>query len=603
MRRVEAVDAAVVEPVREDLVPARRGHRRRRAAARARRRRSRAQRRAAQQVRVARRYGDEVCGVTGAAGGLAVGRVFRLLVSSACVQGKRFVRRTRAYTPAAGAGKRRGALVAVAAPWMRRRSRPAGRSGAGAPRSRGARRSGAPRGRVRRRRLGRRRDPARSAARPSCCSPARSSRSRFGWLAAAAARRARVARSSSRCSCSSPGRGRRSAWSIVARPELGRVQPERRVRGVPRARDRARRRRPGGSPRARRVGARARHRGRRSRGRLSPRSCPSLDPEGDRVARLREPVGYWNALALLADIALVLGLWLGASRGHRAACASPAALLVYVATLALLLTLSRVGVVAGVGGRRALARALARSAVEGGLLLAASAVPAALVGGWAFTRPALVEDVADALGSRRGRRRPRRARARRRRASSSRSWSSGARRSLGEAARRSVGRALLAVAALACRRGALAGVAVAVGGCGLVGRVPAPRSSTTRAGWARSTSATAGAGGTRRGTSSPSNAPGGRGRRHRSWSRASATARTRATSSSRTACRSSSSRTEGVVALGLFLALVARGARGVRLRAAPARRGASAPPRSRSSRRPRRTSCTRSSTTTGTSSP
>ena len=50
---------------------------------------------------------------------------------------------------------------------------------------------------------------------------------------------------------------------------------------------------------------------------LIAKAVPELDPEGDRVARLREPVGYWNALALLADMALVLGLWLGTARGPR----------------------------------------------------------------------------------------------------------------------------------------------------------------------------------------------------------------------------------------------------------------------------------------------
>ena len=40
-------------------------------------------------------------------------------------------------------------------------------------------------------------------------------------------------------------------------------------------------------------------------------AIPSLFPDGDRIARLREPVGYWNALALLADAALALGLWVG----------------------------------------------------------------------------------------------------------------------------------------------------------------------------------------------------------------------------------------------------------------------------------------------------
>ncbi len=50
---------------------------------------------------------------------------------------------------------------------------------------------------------------------------------------------------------------------------------------------------------------------------LVAKAVPALDPEGDRVARLREPVEYWNALALLADVAIVLGLWLGTERAHR----------------------------------------------------------------------------------------------------------------------------------------------------------------------------------------------------------------------------------------------------------------------------------------------
>ncbi|MGH3133897.1 MAG: O-antigen ligase family protein, partial [Gaiellaceae bacterium] len=126
---------------------------------------------------------------------------------------------------------------------------------------------------------------------------------------------------------------------------------------------------------------------------LVAKAVPSLDPEGDRVARLREPVGYWNALALLADIALGLGLWLGASRGHRTIVRVGGGVLVYGATLTLLLTLSRVGVVTALAVV-VLWMALSRERVEGGLLLAASAIPAVLVAGWAFTRPALVEDVA-----------------------------------------------------------------------------------------------------------------------------------------------------------------------------------------------------------------
>jgi len=126
---------------------------------------------------------------------------------------------------------------------------------------------------------------------------------------------------------------------------------------------------------------------------LATKVVPSLDPEGDRVARLREPVEYWNALALLADVAIVLGLWLCASREHRIPVRVAGGLLCYAASLALALTLSRAGVVAG-GAVVLLWFALSRRRVESGLFLAAAAIPAALVAGWAFTRPALVEDVA-----------------------------------------------------------------------------------------------------------------------------------------------------------------------------------------------------------------
>jgi hypothetical protein len=126
---------------------------------------------------------------------------------------------------------------------------------------------------------------------------------------------------------------------------------------------------------------------------LLAKAVPALDPEGDRVARLREPVGYWNALALLADVALVLGLWLATGPAHRRGVKIAGGLLVYVATLALMLTLSRAGVVVGIGVLM-LWLVLTSERLESGVLLAAAAGPAALIGGWAFTRPALTEDVA-----------------------------------------------------------------------------------------------------------------------------------------------------------------------------------------------------------------
>jgi hypothetical protein len=124
---------------------------------------------------------------------------------------------------------------------------------------------------------------------------------------------------------------------------------------------------------------------------LLAKAVPDLDPEGDRVARLREPVGYWNALALLADIALVLGVWLGTAPGHRRIVRVAGGLLIYVATLALMLTLSRAGIVVGLGVL-ALWFVLSDERVQGGLLLLVSAVPAIAIGSWAFTRGALTED-------------------------------------------------------------------------------------------------------------------------------------------------------------------------------------------------------------------
>ncbi len=191
---------------------------------------------------------------------------------------------------------------------------------------------------------------------------------------------------------------------------------------------------------------------------LLGKGVPALDPEGDRIARLNEPIDHWNALALLADMALALGLWRGTARGHGRTVRIAGGLLVYVATLSLLLTLSRAGVLVGVGVL-VLWLALSSERVESGLLLLASGTPAVLVGAWAFTRPALTEDVA----------------ARSDRVADGAVFGGlalagaavvavlvalGTRRALAGDARRLVGRALVVVVAV-CAVGALAGLGVA----------------------------------------------------------------------------------------------------------------------------------------------
>jgi tetratricopeptide (TPR) repeat protein len=118
-------------------------------------------------------------------------------------------------------------------------------------------------------------------------------------------------------------------------------------------------------------------------------AIPSLFPDGDRIARLREPVGYWNALALLADGALALGLWV--ARRPRVDARAAGLLLVYGAALVVLLTQSRAGVV-GALAVLALWLVLSEEPLDDAVRAVIAGLPAFLVVGWAFTRPALVED-------------------------------------------------------------------------------------------------------------------------------------------------------------------------------------------------------------------
>jgi O-antigen ligase len=80
---------------------------------------------------------------------------------------------------------------------------------------------------------------------------------------------------------------------------------------------------------------------------LAGKVLPDLGPENTRSARLREPVGYWNALALLMAMSLPLWLWLSARRVHPAALRAGATAMLMLALVAIALTTSRGGVVVG----------------------------------------------------------------------------------------------------------------------------------------------------------------------------------------------------------------------------------------------------------------
>jgi len=124
---------------------------------------------------------------------------------------------------------------------------------------------------------------------------------------------------------------------------------------------------------------------------LLGKAVPALGPDdAGRVARLKGAIGYWNALALLADAALGLGLWIVVAFRDRIGRGA-GALLLFGATVVLLLTQSRAGVLAAVAVV-ALGLVLSDAPVEAALLGVLATAPAVAVSAWAFTRPALVED-------------------------------------------------------------------------------------------------------------------------------------------------------------------------------------------------------------------
>jgi O-Antigen ligase len=123
---------------------------------------------------------------------------------------------------------------------------------------------------------------------------------------------------------------------------------------------------------------------------LAGKAIPALFPDGGRAARLRDPIGYWNALALAAGALVVLGLWL-ASRPPARGARPAGVVLAYAGVVATLLAVSRAGLLAALAGV-ALWLALDEHRVERALLALAALLPGVAVAAWAFTRPALVED-------------------------------------------------------------------------------------------------------------------------------------------------------------------------------------------------------------------
>jgi hypothetical protein len=118
---------------------------------------------------------------------------------------------------------------------------------------------------------------------------------------------------------------------------------------------------------------------------------PDLGPDVERTARLRAPLDYWNALALVAGMTLPLALWAAVRREHARVVRVASVVAVYLAAVALLLTYSRGGVVVALVAVAAYLL-LASRRLETGAALAVALVPAVVLSVWAFGQPGLVED-------------------------------------------------------------------------------------------------------------------------------------------------------------------------------------------------------------------
>jgi hypothetical protein len=118
---------------------------------------------------------------------------------------------------------------------------------------------------------------------------------------------------------------------------------------------------------------------------------PSLFPDGGRLARLRSPIGYWNALALLADMAVALGLWLAARREHRYAVRIGGVVLLYGAVVSVLLAYSRAGVLVAIAVGAAWL-ALRPEKLESLVACGLAAGAGGALAGWAVTRPGIAHD-------------------------------------------------------------------------------------------------------------------------------------------------------------------------------------------------------------------
>ena len=124
---------------------------------------------------------------------------------------------------------------------------------------------------------------------------------------------------------------------------------------------------------------------------LAVKVFPSLYPDSERIARLRAPVGYWNALALLFAFGLPLALWLAGLARRRTGLRALAVVFAYLLGVGLALTFSRGGILAALAAV-VVALALNRDRVHRLVDIAVAGTGVGLVGAWALRQPGLAAD-------------------------------------------------------------------------------------------------------------------------------------------------------------------------------------------------------------------
>ena len=123
---------------------------------------------------------------------------------------------------------------------------------------------------------------------------------------------------------------------------------------------------------------------------LAGKVIPGLYADGARMARLRAPVGFWNALALLLAMGVPLALWL-AGEARRRWLRALGAVFLFGLVVGILLTYSRSGILAAVVAG-ALWLGLAPGRLESAAILLAGVPVGGAVALWAFTQPGIADD-------------------------------------------------------------------------------------------------------------------------------------------------------------------------------------------------------------------